>query len=210
MIVIVMALHPVLYSFRRCPYAMRARMALAVSGVCYEHREILLRNKPPAMLALSPKGTVPVIMLPNNRAIDESLEIMRWALAQNDPDSWLDRVDDNAIAANDGPFKHALDRYKYPYRFGLEDGIGHRDAGLQWLKILDKRLTSQIFLSGNHICLTDIAIFPFVRQFAETDRAWFDGQPIAALQQWLSGLVCSPLFEKIMVKHLLWSEEQEA
>jgi glutathione S-transferase len=108
----------VLYCFRRCPYAMRARMAIAVSGVEVEHREIMLRDKPAEMLAASPKGTVPVLVLPDGAVIDESLDIMRWALSQNDPDGWLGRIDDGLIAENDGPFKAALDRYKYPHRYG--------------------------------------------------------------------------------------------
>jgi glutathione S-transferase len=129
---------PVLYSFRRCPYAMRARLALHASGVVHEHREIELKNKPAHMLALSPKGTVPVLWLrAENRVIDQSLDIMLWALQQNDPQHWLpnDEVTRSdwlaQIERNDGPFKQQLDRYKYPQRFGLKDGLSHRDAGAE-------------------------------------------------------------------------------
>ena len=161
---------PVLYSFRRCPYAMRARLALQVSGVAYEHREVVLKNKPASMLALSPKGTVPVLWLPaDSRVIDQSLDIMLWALRQHDPMGWLpeseaDMADALAlIAHNDGPFKQQLDRYKYPQRSGLASGVADRDLGAQWLTQLDARLQQQAFLSGAHWGLTDAALAPFVK-----------------------------------------------
>jgi glutathione S-transferase len=165
---------PILYTFRRCPYAMRARMAVAVSGVKVEMREIVLRDKPPEMLAASPKGTVPVLVMPNGDVIDESLHIMRWALAQNDPEVWLAHTDTDLIATNDGPFKAALDRYKYPHRYGLSDGLEHRDTGLEYLQNLDQILRNQAFLDGTNRGFTDIALFPFIRQYAATDKLWFD------------------------------------
>ncbi len=199
-----MAELPILYSFRRCPYAMRARMAIAVSGVEVEHREILLRDKPAEMLAASPKGTVPVIVLPNGDVIDESLDVMRWALALNDPEEWLGGVESALIAANDGPFKTALDQYKYPARYDLEDTTKPRDAAMMQLMSLNDRLSEQAFLTGERRAFTDIALFPFLRQFANTDRIWFDALPLPSLQTWLDGLISSELFEMVMVKHQPW------
>ena len=151
---------PILYSFRRCPYAMRGRMALKTSGVAYEHREILLRDKPDAMLAASPKGTVPVIVLADGEVIEESLDVMRWALAQNDPESWLAPGDAmfDLIAENDGPFKHHLDRYKYSNRY--EDAVAaeHREAGLDYLNKLNDRLAGQAQLFGDEVSLADIVL----------------------------------------------------
>jgi glutathione S-transferase len=189
---------PILYSFRRCPYAMRARMALAVSGAAHEIREVKLRDKPAAMLAASPKGTVPVLVLPDGQVIDESLDIMRWALARNDPEHWLDGDDTALIAANDGPFKHHLDRYKYPDRHA-SDPLEHRAQGLALLADLDARLRRHAYLCGETRTLTDAAILPFVRQFAAVDRAWFDAQ-LPALQRWLAEGLASPLFAEIMVQ----------
>ena len=182
-------------------------MALFISAVEFEHREILLRAKPPEMLAVSPKGTVPVVVLPNGDVLDESLDIMHWALAQNDPENWARRIDSGLIAANDGPFKSALDRYKYPARYGLDDPAGPRDSALGHLSTLDERLTQHDFLTGDDRGFTDIALFPFVRQFAQTDRTWFDALPLPALQQWLSGLLASPLFAAIMEKRPLWQTD---
>jgi glutathione S-transferase len=195
---------PVLYSFRRCPYAMRTRMAIAISGIKIEHREILLRNKPPEMMIASPKGTVPVIILPDGVILDESLDIMRWALRQNDPEDWLSGDDLALIAINDGPFKIALDRYKYPHRYGLSNGIVFQLEGLKLLSDLNVRLQESPYLTGHHRALTDIAIFPFVRQYAATYLDWFDDQPLPALQKWLAEMLASPLFEGIMIKHPLW------
>jgi glutathione S-transferase len=195
---------PILYSFRRCPYAMRARMAIAVSGVEAEHREILLRDKPAEMLAVSPKGTVPVLILPSGQVIDESLDVMRWALAQNDPLGWLGHIDDDLIASNDGPFKAALDRYKYPHRYDLIDGLAHRELALAHLHSLSERLSDRPYLAGPSAGFTDIALFPFVRQFAATDQDWFSQLPMPNLHRWLNALLSAPLFQQIMVKHPLW------
>ena len=194
----------VLYSFRRCPYAMRARMALHVSGARYEHREVVLRDKPAEMVDVSPKATVPVFVTESGVVIDESLDIMRWALAESDPESWLERDDPALIAANDGPFKHHLDRYKYATRYDDVDPVDHRAEALGLLRILEQRLASSPYLCGARRGLADIAIFPFVRQFANTDRAWFDAQDISAVQQWLAGLIGSDLFASIMTKHEPW------
>jgi glutathione S-transferase len=195
---------PILYSFRRCPYAMRARMAIAVSGVQVELREVVLRDKPPEMLAASPKGTVPVLCLAGARVIDESLDIMRWALGINDPEDWLAGDNPALIATNDGPFKAALDRYKYPHRYDIADATPHRLAGWQILSDLDTKLADKAFLAGENPGLADIAIFPFVRQFAATDQVWFDNQDAKALQNWLTRLTISPLFDNIMQRFPKW------
>ena len=188
---------PILYSFRRCPYAMRARLALAVSGTRVDLREVRLSAKPAAMLAASPKGTVPVLVLADGRAIDESLEIMRWALASNDPERWLERDDAVLIAANDGPFKHALDRYKYAERYDV-DPLRHRALGLAFIREIDALITAGIRLGGPARGLTDAAIVPFVRQFAAVDAGWFANQRLPKLQAWLTHYLESALFRSIM------------
>ena len=199
---------PVLYTFRRCPYAMRARLALAISGAEIRIREVVLRDKPAEMLAASPKGTVPVLVLPDGRIIDESLDIMHWALALNDPENWLgaDAVETAAlIALCDGPLKQALDRYKYPNRYDGVDPLAQRAAGLDILRTWDTRITpSGTHLLAPHRTLADMAIFPFVRQFAATDRAWFAEQDLPALTPWLDAHLASPLFKSIMTKHAQW------
>lgn len=200
---------PVLYSFRRCPYAMRARMALWAAGITVELREVKLAAKPPALLAASPKGTVPVLVLADGRVIDESLAIMRWALAQNDPEGWLAAEDAALIAANDGPFKHHLDRAKYPGRFG-EDETDHRAAALALLTPLEARLTAAPFLGGTTRGFTDIALFPFIRQFAAIDPAWFGAQPLPHLQNWLETHLGSNLFAAVMGRYAPWQEGDAA
>ena len=209
---------PVLYSFRRCPYAMRARLALAVSGVAYELREVTLKNKPPEMLALSPKGTVPVLALVNGKVIDESLDIMRWALAANDPKGWLAQGSLSEmlglIAQSDSPFKHALDRYKYPNRYPLESlgdvkafELKQRQVAAQWLQTLEPRL-GKSWLFGNQASLADMAILPFVRQFAHTDAIWFAAQPWLCLQAWLARFEASALFASVMGRQQPWHDSR--
>ncbi|WP_394727290.1 glutathione S-transferase [Altererythrobacter sp. GH1-8] len=202
---------PILYSFRRCPYAMRARMALWVSGTTCELREVKLANKPAELIEASEKATVPVLVLPDGTVIDESLDVMRWALAQNDPEGWLKGVDAALIARNDGPFKHHLDRYKYPTRYPDETGgdeeafrLKHRADGLEILSDLDRQLTNLPQLCGDTRTMTDIALFPFIRQFANTDRGWFDAQDLPQLQRWLEGHLASDLFKAIMPKYAVW------
>ena len=200
---------PILYSFRRCPYAMRARMALLVSGTVCELREVLLRDKPAELIAASPKATVPVLVLPAGRVIDESLDVMRWALARHDPEGWLDGDDRVLIATYDGAFKHHLDRAKYPQRYG-DDSVDHRAEALAMLMALDRRLASRAYLCGDRRTLSDAAIMPFVRQFAAIDRAWFDAQPLPAVHRWLAALIASPLFEQTMRGFPRWSAGQPA
>ena len=203
---------PILYSFRRCPYAMRARLALAISATQVELREVRLSAKPEAMLAASPKGTVPVLVAADGRVIDQSIDIMRWALARHDPEAWLDRDDPAPIAANDGPFKQDLDRYKYPGRHGV-DAEGavetHRAGGLAFLHALDDRLTGSPHLCGARRGLADAAVIPFVRQFAAVDPGWFEMQPLPRLKKWLSDYLASDLFDAIMRRVARWSPPQD-
>lgn len=195
---------PVLYSFRRCPYAMRARLALAVSGTRCELREVRLRDKPSGLLDASPKGTVPVMVLPDGSVLEESLDIMRWALARHDPEGWLAREDAELVAACDGPFKRALDRYKYAERDGT-DALAHRAQGVAFLEALEARLAGQGQLSGPARGFTDAAILPFVRQFVAVDRGWFDAQPLARLRHWLDHHLASGLFGAIMLRVEPWA-----
>lgn len=198
---------PLLYTYRRCPYAMRARLALLQAGVAFDAFEIVLRDKPAQMLALSPKGTVPVLLLPSGEVLEQSLDIVRWAfLETGDADGWWARAQSDAnlalLAACDGAFKHHLDRTKYPERFdGVDSKAHHREQAVDvLLKPLDEQLqrTSQL---GDHApCGTDIAIFPFVRQFAAVDPDWFEALPLPALKGWLSGWLSHALFNTAMTK----------
>lgn len=196
---------PLLYTYRRCPYAMRARMALLVAGIEFDAFEISLTDKPAAMLAASPKGTVPVLVLPDGRVIEESLDVMAWAFAQRDPEGWWHgaQAPDNLalIALNDGAFKQQLDRYKYPQRHGQADAAVPRDQAAQGLlHALEQRLAAQPWLGGGQPCAADLAIFPFVRQFRAVDAAWFDAQPLPATQLWLQRWLESARFEACMKK----------
>jgi UPF0176 protein len=201
---------PVLYSFRRCPYAMRARLALAVSGQACELREVVLRNKPQGLLQASPKATVPVLVLTDGTVLEQSLDIMRWALGRSDPEGWLTPSQgDEAgmlalIAQCDGPFKQALDRCKYPSRYPEADGAQARVQAVDWLQRLGARLAGQPFLFGDHAALADMAIAPFVRQFAGIDADWWAAQPWPRLQAWLAQWQASALFEGVMPKLDAW------
>jgi glutathione S-transferase len=180
---------------------MRARAALAISGTRHCLREVKLSAKPAAMLAASPKGTVPVLVLADATVIDQSLDIMRWALARHDPDRWLDRDDPDLIALCDGPFKQALDRYKYPNRHG-SDPLDHRARGFEMLRTIEAWLArSQVAGFG----LADAAIVPFVRQFAGVDRGWFDAQPLPGVQAWLNRFAGSALYAAIMLRLAPWA-----
>ncbi|WP_426236010.1 glutathione S-transferase [Pseudomonas sp. TWP3-2] len=195
-----------LYSFRRCPYAMRARMALRYSGVTVDIVEVSLKAKPAEMLAISPKGTVPVLDA-DGRVIEESLEIMRWALAQNDPDDWLLKDDsfgalwmDKLIEGNDQVFKVHLNRYKYAERYPEQPMEAYRAEGELFLAKLDGLLKDRDYLLADHACMADIALLPFVRQFAHVDREWFAQTPYVRLQAWLERFLESDLFTSIMKK----------
>lgn len=195
---------PILYSFRRCPYAIRARLALWVAGVTVELREVKLAAKPPQLIAASPKATVPVLVLADGTVIDESLAIMRWALGRSDPEGWLAGDDPALIGANDGRFKHHLDRAKYPGRYDEDGATDHRAAALALLAPLEARLAQAPFLSGAARSLTDMALFPFVRQFAAIDPDWFAAQPLPCLQGWLETHLASDLFTAVMPKFAPW------
>jgi len=191
-----------LYSFRRCPYAMRARMALRYSGVPVDIIEVSLKAKPAEMLAISPKGTVPVLDA-GGQVIDESLEIMRWALAQNDPQDWLLDGDSRIaelIEANDQGFKVHLNRYKYAERYPEQPMEIYRAEGALYLQRLEELLTDRDYLLADHPSLADIALLPFVRQFAHVDREWFAQTPYVRLQAWLLRFLESDLFTSIMKK----------
>ncbi len=198
---------PILYSFRRCPYAMRARLAIVSSGIAVAHREVLLRDKPKAMLDASPKGTVPVIVLPDGVVIEESLDIMLWALGRNDPEGWLGGGDAlPLIAACQQDFKPHLDRYKYAQRYDGADPVTARAAASAYVRLLDGMLAETGFLAGRDAGLADYAILPFVRQFAHVDRDWFYAQDWPRVSRWLTDFVDSARFAQVMVKHPVWRE----
>lgn len=193
---------PILYSYRRCPYAMRARMALRYAGTSVETREVVLGDKPRHMLAVSPKGTVPVLVLPDGKVIDESLDIMAWALAQQDPDGWLtdNRLFQELITENDGSFKRALDQYKYATRFPEQSAEVYRQQGERFLTRLEALLSEHAYLLSEKLTQADVAIFPFIRQFSMVDTDWFAEAPYPHLRQWLAGLLDSELFNAVMQK----------
>ncbi|QAY86583.1 glutathione S-transferase [Pseudomonas arsenicoxydans] len=195
-----------LYSFRRCPYAMRARMALRYSGVALDIIEVSLKAKPAEMLALSPKGTVPVLSV-DGHVIDESLAIMRWALAQNDPQDWLLKDDPAGqtlttalIEENDQAFKLHLNRYKYAERYPEQPMAVYRAQGEVFLRELDELLDGRDYLLAEHPTLADVALMPFIRQFAHVDREWFAQTPYVRLQAWLQRFLESALFTGVMQK----------
>jgi len=198
---------PLLYSYRRCPYAMRARMSLWCAGVQVDLKDISLRDKPAALLAASPKGTVPVLHCADGLVLDESLAIMRWALEQHDPQGWLLQADQpeqlKLVQCNDSDFKHWLDRYKYAERYPEFGAEYYRKQALACLIVeLERRLTATPYLGGQTPCLSDVAIFPFVRQFAAVDAAWFAQDVWPATRAWLEGWVQSALFKTVMDKNL--------
>lgn len=207
------AVLPVLYSFRRCPYAMRARLSIHYSGIAVELREVVLRNKPASMLDYSPKGEVPVLVLPDGTVLEESLDIIRWALSNYDPEHW--QPEEQAlrhqamllIEENDASFKHNLDRYKYPERYPDEQGPDYRAEGERFLQKLEQRLSQHRYLLGEHLGIADIAILPFIRQFAHTDKDWFDQTPYPRLQQWLNDFLESELFINVMKKYPAWQPD---
>ncbi len=187
---------------------MRARMAIAYADINVGLREVVLKDKPPAMLKVSPKGTVPVVIDVDGRVIEESRDVMRWALDQNDPDAWLDGlgIDDPLISACDDDFKHWLDRYKYAVRFPEQDEIWYREQAEAFLATLESRLGDDQFLNGSTLNVTDIAVFPFIRQFANVDSNWWDGRPYPNVARWLGGLISSELFIRVMKKYPQWRD----
>jgi len=204
---------PRLYTFRRCPYAMRARLALLFAKVPVELREITLKNKPEHMLAISPKGTVPVLQMTDETVIEESLEIMMWALEQADPQGLLDNKSQSQakslIGQNDNEFKQWLDRYKYADRHIEMTQSEYRQKGEVFLQVLESLLTDNIYLLGDNPTIADIGIMPFVRQFAHVDREVFYRLPYPNLQRWLQRWLEHPLFVQAMTKFQPWQEGDE-
>ncbi len=200
-------MQPILYSFRRCPYAMRARLGLASAGISVDLREITLRNKPAEMIEASPKATVPVLVTDTDTVIDESFDIMNWALAQSDPEGLLDGMTDAAYALieeSDGPFKTALDLTKYAVRHPEADPAVSRATAADFIAKLDAQLDGKPWLFGDKPCMADLAILPFVRQFAHTDIDWWDAQPYPHAQAWLATFKASDRFASIMTKYTPW------
>jgi len=204
---------PILYSFRRCPYAMRARLAIAASAVTVELREVVLRDKPQHLLDVSPKGTVPVLLLDNGKVIEESLEIMHWALSINDPKNWksnaLAKEIEQLIQKNDQSFKYYLDRYKYADRYPEHSEHYYRQKAEVFITELESRLSQQLFLCNDQCSLADMAIFPFIRQFANVDKDWFQSSGYQKLNQWLNKHIESDLFIAIMQKYPAWQMDDK-
>lgn len=201
---------PILYSFRRCPYAMRARSALIISGIELDHREVELRDKPAEMLTASPKGSVPVLVLQDGSVIDESWDIMLWALRTQGTHHWLGENECHVTATlpllheNDSTFKQALDRYKYPERFPEHPQRFYREQGEAFLQRLETRLTEAPYLLGDTFSIADAALLPFIRQFAAVDSAWFSTAPYPKLRAWLTRYTESEMFAKVMRKFPVW------
>lgn len=203
---------PVLYSFRRCPYAMRARLAIVFAGIRVELREVVLKQKPAAMLTISPKGTVPVLQLADGQVLEQSADIVRWALRESDPQGLL-QVNGSAaqdlIERNDGEFKYWLDRYKYPERYPELTQQDYRQRGEQFLQQLEELLAQNVYLLGAQPSIADICVMPFVRQFAHVDRAAFSKLPYPHLQRWLDGWLVRTEFLQVMAKYAQWQEGAE-
>lgn len=202
---------PILYSFRRCPYAMRARLAVAQSQITCELREVVLKDKPEQLIALSPKATVPVLETADGKVIDESIDIAFWALSQNDPAAWYQGLSADQhqqmlalIENNDGEFKYFLDRYKYADRYPEQDQLYYRQQGEKTFARLEQLLTQNGCLLSENWTLADMALLPFVRQFAFVDKDWFDASPYPHLKRWLQDFLDSSLFKSIMPKFPQW------
>lgn len=207
----------IFYSFRRCPYAMRARLAVCYSQIEVEIREVVLNDKPTSLLAYSPKGTVPVLVIHNNKVIDESRDIMQWALAQNDGNNWrrqnqphLQTQISSLIDENDNEFKAILDKYKYADRHPEFTAAQYREQGCHFLNQLELLLRLHHNLISEDVSLADMAIFPFIRQFASVDKVWFEQSPYPKLRTWLARHTSSKLFTDIMYKYPQWSAGDKA
>ena len=197
---------PILYSFRRCPYAMRARMALVASGAVVELREVLLKDKPPELLSTSPKATVPVLLTPDGCVIEESLDVMQWALERHDPLSWLEgcSLESDWIRECDSDFKHWLDRYKYAERYPEHTAEDYRQKAESFIQKLEDRLSVSNWMDGEAAHAVDVALFPFIRQFAGVDPSWWQSAPYPSVRRWLENWLNSPLFSAIMAKYPRW------
>ena len=203
---------PILYSFRRCPYAIRARLAIKASGIRVELREVVLRDKPEAMIRVSAKATVPVLVKPDGQVIDESFDIMQWALAQNDPGNWLPdqpQASDEMmllVTSCDGVFKQALDRYKYAERYPQQTAADYRQQAEPFLTQLELQLKKSAFLLADQATCVDMAILPFIRQFAFVDKTWFDESSYDGIKRWLEDFLQSQLFAAVMLKYTPWKQ----
>jgi glutathione S-transferase len=197
---------PILYSFRRCPYAMRARMALYSAGCTVVLREVLLRDKPQALRTASAKATVPVLVLPNGAVIDESMDIMHWALAQIDSHAWLTHADSSQawVTRCDSTFKPCLDRYKYADRHPEKTELEHRQSAENFIDQLEQQLMHTAGLIDDQPRLADVAVFPFVRQFAAVDPNWWQSAPYPKVRAWLEGWLHTPAFSAVMTKYAVW------
>ena len=206
----------VCYTFRRCPYAIRARMALDCAGIEPEYREIRFSDKPPQMLSVSPKGTVPVLIRGEGEVLEESWDIIGWALAQNDPENWLPdtpesaKAVDDLLQTNDYRFKDFLDRYKYADRHPELNPEQHRERALWFLEDLESLLGDGGWLGGDRMTVADIAVFPFIRQFSMVEPEWFANSPFNRVRDWLERIMGSPRFERVMVKRSLWDHRGAA
>ena len=202
---------PILYSFRRCPYAMRARMAIAYAKQTVTLREVILKTKPASLFTYSSKGTVPVLVLEDGKVIDESIDIMRWALKIHDPDGWLGNIEEQVklVNMNDQDFKARLDKYKYADRHPEHSEQCHREACYPFLDRLEGLLEKQDFLFSHQYSFADIAIFPFIRQFAHVNLAWFESSRWENLKHWLTQLKTSEFFTSVMTKYPAWEEGSE-
>jgi glutathione S-transferase len=207
---------PILYSFRRCPYAIRTRMALFYCGVRVELREVVLKSKPESMLLYSPKGTVPILVLEDGRVIDESVDIVNWALSVYDPmqlKSGFSIADLNELKflqeTNDFVFKPHLDRYKYADRYPEGSALEYRKNCQVFIESLESRLERTCFLMGEYKTVADILLLPFVRQFAHVDKKWFDTTEYFHVRRWLSDEIESSAFIKVIKKHPPWNPEQQ-
>lgn len=207
---------PIFYSFRRCPYAMRARLAVFQSGIRCELREVVLKDKPDQLIQLSPKATVPVLQTSDGEVIDESFDIAVWALAQHDPEDWYQTLTEAQhqqmlalIENNDGEFKYFLDRYKYADRYPEQDQLYYRQQCEKTLASLEQLLQQNGCLLRDSLTLADIALLPFIRQFAFVDKQWFDMSPYPQVRAWLETFLASDLFKAIMPKFAQWHQGDE-
>ena len=186
-------------------------MALNTAGITVELREVLLRDKPRSLLLASAKGTVPVLVLPDGRVIDESVDLMRWALGQGDPEHWwrhdLEAGTNSLVEENDHVFKKHLDHYKYADRYPEHTQSFYRGKAEIFLRQLEQKLLLTRFLLDDKLTFSDVAIFPFVRQFAFVDKAWFDSAPYPKLNAWLQSFLHSDLFLSVMTKYPRWYED---
>ena len=206
----------VCYTFRRCPYAIRARMALDCAGIEPEYREIRFSDKPPQMLKVSPKGTVPVLVHDGGKVLEESWDIMRWALSHNDPENWLPdnpeeaKAADELVHTNDNRFKEFLDRYKYADRHPELTLEQHREQALWFLEELETRLATGDRLFGDRMTVADVAVFPFIRQFSMVEPQWFAQSPYPRIRNWLARILASGRFARVMAKRDLWDHRRAA